>query len=423
LTIYEVQHQDAQAVKLYGGARQLWLSKSPHIIISGPFETGKTFGALHKLDALLWKYPNARALMVRQTYKSTLSSVRVTYEDKILPEETPIKPYGGERPEFYIYPNDSMLYLGGLDNPDKFLSSEWDFIYINQTEEITKDAYEKLCARATGRAGNTPYTQVIGDCNPSYPGHWILQKKSAGELVFLEQFHRDNPMLYNQETGEITEQGKRTMEVLHKLTGVRRERGLLNRWVAAEGIIFDNFSHTGNVTESAEYNPELETYWGIDDGYAEGSGIGTISHHPRVILLAQQTAIGGINVFEEYYQTQTMPEASLDEVMSWPYNLPRMALVDSSAAELRRRLSDKQIFNGAATHRVSDGIKIARRFICDGNGVRLLKIHPRCENLIRELQSYRYDDKARTAEAGEPRPMKLDDHCPDALRYLLWNFK
>jgi phage terminase large subunit len=361
--------------------------------------------------------------MVRQTYKSTLSSVRVTYEDKILPEDSPVKPYGGERPEFYIYPNGSVLYLGGLDKPDKFLSSEWDFIYINQTEEITKDAYEKLCARASGRAGNAPYTQVIGDCNPSYPGHWILQKRSAGELVFYEQFHKDNPTLYNQETGQITEQGKRTMLVLNKLTGVRRDRGLLNLWVAAEGVVFDNFSLTGNVSTSAEYNPELETYWGVDDGYAHGGGVGTISHHPRVILLAQQTSVGGINIFAEYYETLQMPEASLDEVISWPYKLPRIALVDSSAAELRRRLSDKGIFNGAATHRISDGIKIMRRFVCDGNGVRLLQIHPRCKNLIREMQSYRYDDKGRSSEAGEPKPLKLDDHTIDGCRYLLWNFK
>ena len=61
--------------------------------------------------------------------------------------------------------------------------------------------------------------------------------------------------------------------------------------------------------------------------------------------------------------------------------------------------------------------------ICDGQGVRLLKIHPRCKNLIRELQTYRYDERSRSVEAGEPKPLKLDDHGPDALRYLLWNFR
>lgn len=200
-------------------------------------------------------------------------------------------------------------------------------------------------------------------------------------------------------------------------------REYLANFEVSEGLVFDNFSLTGNVRESAEYNPELEVYWGVDDGYAHGGGVGTFGHHPRVFLLGQQTSTGGVNIFAEYYQTLQMPESSLKEVMSWPYKLPRIALVDSSAAELRRRLSDNGIFNGAATHRISDGIKIMRRFVCDGNSVRLLQIHPRCKNLIRELQSYRYDDKSRWSEAGEPKPMKLDDHTIDACRYLLWNFK
>ena len=53
----------------------------------------------------------------------------------------------------------------------------------------------------------------------------------------------------------------------------------------------------------------------------------------------------------------------------------------------------------------------------------MLKIHPRCVNLIREMQMYRYDDKTKVSEAGEPKPLKLDDHLTDALRYLIWNFR
>jgi hypothetical protein len=43
-------------------------------------------------------------------------------------------------------------------------------------EEIRLDDYEKLVGRATGRAGNAPYPQVMGDCNPDAPTHWILNR-------------------------------------------------------------------------------------------------------------------------------------------------------------------------------------------------------------------------------------------------------
>ena len=410
-----------------GGVAQLYHNPAHEIVLSGPFETGKTYGVIAWFHWLMCQTPNAKGLWVRKTYNSLIGSACETYERKILPlpighPDSPVAVFGGERPQKYQYRNGAEIVLGGLDRPEKFLSAEFDFIYINQVEEIPLASYETLTGRATGRAGNTDQPQILSDCNPSYPGHWILTRHSEGVLELYEQLHRHNPTLYD-DAGNLTEQGKETMANLKNLTGVRRQRGLEGKWVAAEGAIYDNFSYGENVTTEAEYNPDLPIYWGVDDGYAEGAGLGTPGYHPRAFVLAQQRADGGFNVFAEYYRTLQLPEASIKEVLSWAYARPRLALVDSSAAELRRRLGDNEIFNGAASHRVADGIKVVRRFICDGNGVRLLHIHPRCHNLIREIQSYRYDDNSKSSEAGEPKPLKMDDHLMDALRYLLFNFR
>jgi phage terminase large subunit len=410
-----------------GGVAQLYHNPAHEIILSGPFETGKTYGVLAWFHWLMCNTPNAKGLWVRKTYNSLIGSACETYERKILPippghPDSHVSAFGGERPQMYQYSNGGEIILGGLDRPEKFLSAEFDYIYINQVEEISLSAYEMLTGRATGRAGNTDHPQILGDCNPSYPGHWILARHSTGDLEFYEQLHKHNPILYDEQ-GHITEQGQRTMFGLKKLTGVRRQRGLDGLWVAAEGAIYDNFSYSENVTTEAEYQEGLPVFWGVDDGYAEGGGLGTLGYHPRAFVLSQQRHDGGFNVFAEYYKTLQLPEASIQEVLSWPYPEPDLALVDSSAAELRRRLVDYNIFNGAASHRVADGIKVVRRYICDGDGVRMLHIHPRCKNLIRELQSYRYDENSHVSEAGEPKPLKMDDHCADALRYLLFNFR
>lgn len=371
--------------------------------------------------------PNAKGLWVRDTYNNLINSACETFERKVLPvhpdhPESAVTKFGGERPQKYQYRNGGEILLGGLDKPGKFLSAEFDYIYINQVEDIPLAAYEMLTGRADGRAGNTDTPQILSDCNPSYPGHWILQRRSSGALLFYEQLHIHNPLLYDQQ-GNLTPTGKEVMERLNTLTGIRRLRGLENKWVAAEGAVYDNFSLSENVTPEAEYQPDWDVYWGVDDGYAHGDGPGTAGYHPRVILLGQQRPDGSFNIFDEYYRTLQLPEASIQDVLERPYAPPRMALVDSSAAELRRRIADKGILNAGATHKVSDGIKVVRRYICDGTGVRQLFIHPRCVNLIRELQSYRYDDRASTVDAGEPKPLKMDDHCMDALRYLLFNFR
>lgn len=47
----------------------------------------------------------------------------------------------------------------------------------------------------------------------------------------------------------------------------------------------------------------------------------------------------------------------------------------------------------------------------------VLQVSPSQKNLIREFGSYEYDKKA--LEKGKEVPVKIDDHCMDALRYLV----
>ena len=77
------------------------------------------------------------------------------------------------------------------------------------------------------------------------------------------------------------------------------------------------------------------------------------------------------------------------------------------------------VYAVGATHSISEGLKLVRQMICDGHGVRLIRIHPRCKRLISCLQSYRYSEST-AAPGGEVKPLKIDDHLPDALRYLAW---
>lgn len=182
------------------------------------------------------------------------------------------------------------------------------------------------------------------------------------------------------------------------------------------GAVYDNFSvhDGGNVTIEAEYNPDLPVAWWIDDGYVYGEGPGSASYHPRVILMAQYTAIGGVNVFDEYVACGELSEVSISNVQTRPYKAPEIVYIDSSAAELRGRLQKAGFQTLGATHRVDEGIKNVRRLVCDGQGVRLLRFHLRCKNAISSMQKYRYDVRSTSAE---PKPLKIDENEADAIRY------
>jgi hypothetical protein len=299
------------------------------------------------------------------------------------------------------------------------MSSGYDKIYIPEVTEIFERDYQMLLTRL--RAGTVPQEQMLSDANPSVPTHWIKRRADSDQMCFLESRHEDNPAWYDT-NGVLTERGARYMQTLDALTGTLRDRLRDGKWVQAEGAIYANFTND-NISKQAAYDPALgEVYWGCDDGSARGEGPGTISYHPRVILLAQMTSIGGLHVFAEYYATGEVQSASIQAALDLGYPPPALCYVDQSSPSLKLELALKGLNrtsgNDSKKYNVANGIKNVRRLICDGHGQRLLKIHPDCSQLITELQSYAYNPQSSVSAAGEPAPLKIYDDGPDALRYL-----
>lgn len=194
-----------------------------------------------------------------------------------------------------------------------------------------------------------------------------------------------------------------------------------NQWTTFAGLVYPDFNDD-NVSDLAEYDPAKgPLYWACDDGYAIGEGPGSASYHPRCILLAQENEFGGLDFFAEYEQAGVSTyAATINAVAEYGYPPPEAAYVDSAAAMFRGVLrNDFQIHAYASTHSVFEGVKQVRRLICDANGVRLLRFHPRCKSTIGSMKRLRFATTG-TAQGGEMKIMKIDDHLPDCVRYLCW---
>src|SRR6185503_15522316 len=116
----------------YGAAETLLYCRDNELILEGPADTGKSRACLEKLHICMSKYPRSRALMVRKTRASLTDSAMVTYEERVLPEASPIK-HGPDRSHrhSYKYSNGSEIVLGGLSNTEdinKVMSMEYDVI-------------------------------------------------------------------------------------------------------------------------------------------------------------------------------------------------------------------------------------------------------------------------------------------------------
>ena len=410
----------ARAFEFRGAALALQSFTGREIVISGPSETGKTIGCLNLADTLAWKYPGIQGVFVRKIRADMHATVLAIWKKEFVDHSGgDIKAFGGEDAEYYEYSNGSRIWVGGIDRPGRVLSGGFDFAYINQVEELDVGEFETLLTRTTGRAGTLQPGMLFGDCNPSLPTHWILLRARAGTLTFLESFHRDNPTLFDRE-GNILPRGTQVLGTLSSLTGSRRSRLYEGLWTQPEGVVYPEFSEDNIVDTEPDSDVPIEL--AVDDGYID----------PRAILFVQRTGTQ-ILVFDEIYHSRHLEEECVGEVVTkcgerygWldeektvPKKLPEIAVGSHEAKTLQVKFRKANIPYRFKLHEVVDGISVVRSLIRDGKGVRILLVHRRCENLIREITSgYQYPPGS--ARSNSEKPMDGNDHTCDALRYWAW---
>lgn len=289
----------ARVPKFRGANLEAQTYRNREFILSGPAETGKTWATLWLLDSLMRETPKAQAALARKLQTSIWGTVLVTFKRiQELRESLGEKPaiaYGGEKPEFYNYPNGSVLWVGGMDNPNKILSSERDFIYINQAEELKLDDWEILFTRTTGRGAVTKTPMLFGDCNPSTEDHWILKRET---LKVFHSKHVDNPSLYDDD-GNLTEQGEKSIASLKTLTGVRKKRLWEGLWVGADGLFFEEWDEDRHTCEPFEIPGDWPIWGAFDYGFS----------HPTAFGLFAQGNDGEIYMIAEHVQNKWLPPA------------------------------------------------------------------------------------------------------------------
>lgn len=410
-----------------GAAADIFSTQDPEVVLSGPAGTGKSRSILEKLHLIALKYPGVRLLMVRKTRRSLTESGMVTYWQKVRPDLDRVqwKPSMQQ----YQYPNGSILAVGGLDRPSKIMSSEWDVIYAQEATELTENDWEACTIRL--RNGKMPYQQLIGDCNPDAPTHWLKQRAVNNKTVMLESRHEDNPLLFDA-SGLITEEGSRYLTMLEALTGVRLARYRYGLWQAAEGTVYqDTWDRKRIVVDPSPIPPEWPRYLSIDFGFT----------HPFVCLWAARDPDGRLIVYRQIYMTNRLVEDHAKTIKHWSRwgqqngdPLPRAIICDHDAEDrmtLARHLGLNTI---PAKKNVSAGIQlVASRFKAAGDDKPRIKIH---RNSLVELDRELALKKQPTCLEDEPEsyvwkrnsagvmdePEKENDHALDALRYLVAHF-
>jgi phage terminase large subunit len=414
---YELQivSEDADFTA-YGGAREFANYRGPEALLHGPAETGKTLASVWKLHICACKYPGASIVLARKVLNDIYSSVWAMLRSKVLrtePEQWPCVPYGGEiRPGQLNYRNGSTIWFAGFDRAGKVLSAEHDIIYINQAEECSLEDWETATTRTTGRAGHMPYSQTIGDANPSYPAHWMYHRDS---LRMFYSKHEENPALFDQRTGEITEQGKRTLAILDALTGVRKQRLRYGKAAQAEGAIYDEWDEAAHLIYADALPGAFARYVaGIDWGY----------RNPGVICVFGITGDGVMYLVTQIYRTGERDDWWLERARELRGEYPIEAFAcDPSEPAYIDKFRDAGLNAVPGDNAVIPGINAVKKRLAE-RGLFILRDSTRFQDATLrdarkpasvqdELPAYVWADKDKET------PVKVDDHGVDALRYAV----
>lgn len=392
----------------FGGALELFYARDEEILLEGPAGTGKTRAALEKVHLCLLKYAGARALICRKSRVSMTESALVTFEEKVVREGDPMLD-GASRSNrtAYHYPNRSELVVGGLDNPNRIMSTEYDMVLVFEATETTEDDFEKLTSRL--RNGVIPYQQAIADCNPSAPTHWLNQRAKGEAMHRILSRHEDNPTVTAAYLAR-----------LDRLTGARKLRLRNGVWAAQEGLVYE-FDAARHIVDAFEIPSEWRRFRVVDFGYT----------NPFVCQWWAMDADGRLFRYRELYHTRRLVQDHAQQILALSGDEEIEITVCDHDAEDRATLEAAGIPTAAAYKAISPGIEAVQARLRDaGDGrPRLFLVRDalieRDEALVEakkpvctedEFDSYAWP-KGSDGRARKEQPVKVDDHGVDTLRY------
>ena len=408
--------------KPYGAIDALWRCMAPEVLIPGPAGTGKTRGLLEKVHLFLMNHPGSRGLIARKTRASMTESVLVTFESHVAVSGCNLGNQQRRTRTAYDYDNGSTLVVGGLDNPDRFMSTEYDIIAVFEATELSEDDLEKLTTRL--RNGRAPYQQLIADCNPAAPTHWIKRRADRGQMVTLPSTHRDNPRLWDGM--QWTTEGKRYLATLDSLTGHRRARLLDGKWAASEGLVYPEFDASVHVIQAM---PDGWESWrrirSMDFGYV----------HPFVCQWWAIDGDGRMYLYRELYRAKRTTDDHAKQINQLSQGESYEATVTDHDPDVRGILAKAGIQSVLAEKNHAAGRDaVHARLRLQGDGRPRLYVLAGCTHEIdgdlyerkrptstlAEFDSYVYPP-GRDGKAEKEEPVKECDDGMDAMRYAaMW---
>ena len=362
----------------------------------GAVRSGKTYASIIKLIDLIKNGPPGSGMIIGVN--------RDTIQRNVLLELFKFlgfSPPSTKTTETKIYGR-NIYFVGAHDEGSvrRIQGSTLAWAYVDEATCIPAPFWRMLLSRLSIKG-----SQLLATCNPEGPAHWLKKE-------YIDRSHELDIAHWNFQLDDNPSLDPVYKENLKKeYTGMWYKRYILGEWAVAHGLIYDSF----DLDNTYEHPKETPNY------YIMGVDYGTTNATAAVLLGVRPTRWPQITVEAEYYYDSLKKGRSkaddelaedIKQFIGWR-NISAI-YIDPAAASLKVALRQINLPVLDANNDVIPGIKTVGRFIGNKN----LIIQKGCTTLLEHIQSYAWDPKA--ADRGEDKPVKINDHILDALRYAVY---
>ena len=424
-----------------------------YIAFGGARGGGKSFAVRMKASLLCLKYPGIKCMIIRKTYPELM-------ENHINPMCELLKCYHPDKSERIAsyndskknitFPNGSRILFRYCDNEkdaERFQGTEVDILFVDEATHQTEEKMKKLTACVRG-VNDFP-KRIYFTCNPGNEGHqWVKrlfidrqyrEGENPDDYMFIQSLVTDNKALLASQPDYIKQ--------LEALPEKLRKAWLEGDWNIFSGMFFEDFRDTPDLQlcHKAGITPEealkqrrfthvIEPFdiprgWNImrsyDFGYNKPFSLGYWAVDYDGVLY---------RIMEMYGCTQTPDEGvkwSPDEQFKHMADLERThpwlkgrkivdsvadpAIWDASRGESIAETATRYgiYFTPGDNERIAGWMQVHYRMQFDLNGYPRMYFFSNCKAARRTIPLMMYSETH-----PEDLDTKLEDHCPDEIRYM-----
>lgn len=296
------------------------------------------------------------------------------------------------------------VYCIGAENSgqvSKLRGSEIKFCYCDEICDLHPEVFEMLKSRLS-----LEYSECHGACNPAGPNHWLKRfidkgmSDGSGIDMFCQRYTiYDNPFLPDEYVKGLEAEYRGT---------VYFDRYILGLWAKAEGLVYPNWQeaiedrydkHAYSYCISVDYGTQnpLHAIKFVKDGGGIWHAVDEFRYSGREEG-RQKTDADYVNDLVDF--TYDAPEDDAVEIIVDPS-------ASSFIAALRRR-------GGFKVRKADNDVLNGIRDTASAMQLGQLRIAGNLKKLKGEFAGYVWDDRDDV-----DKPVKVDDHGMDALRYFV----